>query len=95
MGVGLNAVKDQAFNQAGFDAGIIAGYAFGNKLSLETRLLFAKKHYWTDGKYFSTDKMGSSMPLGTEITEVHGSSRIAEYSAASALRFFLQTQLSL
>ena len=78
VGMGLNAVKEQSFNKAGFNAGGVAGYRFNRNFSLETGLLFAKKYYWTDGKYFSTAQMGSTMPAETEITEVHGSSRIIE-----------------
>lgn len=77
-GVDINAIKDQGFKKAGFDVGVLTGYRFSSALSLETGLLFAKKFYWTPGKYFSTDEMRSTMPAGTELIEVHGSSRILE-----------------
>jgi DNA-directed RNA polymerase subunit H (RpoH/RPB5) len=77
-GVDINAIKDQGFKKAGFDVGVLGGYRFSTALSIETGLLLAKKFYWTPGKYFSTDEMRSTMPAGTELTEVHGSSRILE-----------------
>ena len=77
-GVHINAVRNQGFKKAGFDVGVLAGYRFSSALSLETGLLFAKKFYWTSGKYFSLDEMRSTMPAGMELTEVHGSSRIVE-----------------
>lgn len=77
-GVDINAVKDQGFKKAGFDVGVLTGYRFSTAVSLETGLLFAKKFYWTPGKYFSTDEMRSTMPAGTELIEVHGSSRVLE-----------------
>ena len=77
-GVHLNGVKNQGFTKAGFDIGVIAGYRFSSSLSLETGLLFAKKFYWTSGKYFSLDEMRSTMPAGTEMIEVNGSSRTIE-----------------
>jgi hypothetical protein len=40
--------------------------------------LFAEKYYYTPGKYFSMDKMSGSMPAGTKMIEVYGSSRVLE-----------------
>ena len=77
-GVDINAVKDQGFKKAGFDVGVITGYRFNSALSIETGLLLAKKFYWTRGKYFSTEEMRSTMPAGTELIEVHGSSKVLE-----------------
>lgn len=77
-GVDINTIKDQGFKKAGFDVGVLAGYRFSSALSLESGLLFAKKFYWTTGKYFSMDEMRSTMPAAMEMIEVHGSSRILE-----------------
>lgn len=77
-GVDINGVKDQGFKKAGFDVGVLTGYRFSSALSLETGLLFVKKFYWTPAKYFSMDEMRSTMPAGTELIEVHGSSRVLE-----------------
>ncbi|MGI8950507.1 MAG: outer membrane beta-barrel protein [Chitinophagaceae bacterium] len=77
-GIQMNEVKNQGMKKPGFDFGIIAGYSFNKRTSIETGLLFSKKYYFTDGKYFSTDKMGSSMPAGMKILNLDGSSKVFE-----------------
>ena len=37
------------------------------KHQLETGLLLNKKNYFSDGKYFSMDKIGTTMPEGMEV----------------------------
>jgi hypothetical protein len=76
IGVSFNSVKYQGFRKPGFDIGLIAGYQISNKASVETGLFFGKKNYFTDGKYFSMDKVGSSMPPEMKILSLKGSSTL-------------------
>ena len=77
-GLHMNAIKDEGFKKTGFDIGLLGGYRFSRNFSLESGMLFAKKYYWTSGKNFDMSGMGSSMPSGMDMLEVHGSSQIIE-----------------
>jgi hypothetical protein len=72
LGPELNEVKSQGMRRAGFDAGIILGYSLNYRASVETGLLFAKKYYSSDGKYFKMD-----MP-GMKVMNLEGSSSVFE-----------------
>jgi len=77
-GLHMNAIKDEGFKKTGFDIGLLGGYRFSRNFSLESGMLFAKKYYWTSGKNFDMSGMGSSMPAGMDMLEVHGGSQIIE-----------------
>jgi len=77
-GVSFNTVKEQGMRKPGFDVGVIAGYYLNRKTSIEAGIFFDKKFYFSDGKYFSMDKVGSSMPSGTKILSLEGSSTLFE-----------------
>ena len=71
-GPSFNEVKQQGLNKPGFSAGIISGYQFNRKIAVETGLLFAKKTYFSEGKYFNQDKISSSVPTGMQIVSLEG-----------------------
>jgi len=77
-GVSFNAVKYQGLRKPGFDFGLLAGYQFNKNISLETGLLYAKKNYYSDGKYFSMNKVGGSMPQGMQVLSLEGSTQLLE-----------------
>jgi Outer membrane protein beta-barrel domain len=62
----------------GYEAGIIAGYQLNPKLALETGILFSKKNYACDGKYFHTDKLPQPMPAGMEVLSLSGNCTVFE-----------------
>jgi Outer membrane protein beta-barrel domain len=74
----FDEVKNQGLKKTGFSAGIIAGFQFKNNLSLETGLLYAKKPYFSTGKYFRMDKISSNMPPGMEMLSLEGKNSILE-----------------
>jgi hypothetical protein len=76
LGPEFNQVKNQGFRKAGFNAGLIAGYKLNKNISVETGLLYSKKYYFTDGKYF--DKKASSMPADMQIISLKGSRNLFE-----------------
>src|SRR5438105_1445021 len=78
IGASFNSIKYQEFGRPGFDIGIITGYQLTSKASVETGLFFGKKYYFTDGKYFSMDKVSSSMPPEMKILSLKGSSTLFE-----------------
>jgi len=73
----FNAVKEQSAG-TGWNLGVIGGYDLNDRLSLETGIIFSQKKYWTSGDYFSTSKVGASMPPPIKIMEVDGSSKAIE-----------------
>ena len=72
FGPEANQVKGQKLNKCGFDAGLTVGYSFNERLSLETGVLFAKKHYFSEGTYFNMQ-----MP-GMKIVSLQGNSTVIE-----------------
>ena len=87
-GVLFNEVKNQGLAGTGFSVGIIAGYRFNNRLSLEAGLVFAKKPYYSDGEYFSMDKISSAMPAGMEILSLEGHNAVWEIPVRLKYDFF-------
>ncbi|CAN5619938.1 hypothetical protein BH10BAC2_BH10BAC2_45510 [soil metagenome] len=77
-GSGFNAVKNQHVTKPGVDIGIVAGYRFNQRSSVEIGLLYSKKHYYSDGKYFKMEKTAGSMPAGMTITSLTGHSTVFE-----------------
>ncbi|WP_276502668.1 porin family protein [Terrimonas pollutisoli] len=73
----FDEVKNQGLKKTGFSAGLVGGYRFNAHWSIESGLLFAKKPYFSTGKYFSMDKMGS-MPQGMEILSIEGKNVMLE-----------------
>jgi hypothetical protein len=67
-------VKGQGIRKAGFNAGVIGGYRVNDKISVETGLLFSKRYYDSDGKYFDAGKM----PPGMNVINLEGSSSVFE-----------------
>jgi len=78
FGPSFSEVKYQGLRKPGFDVGIVAGYRVNKKILLETGLLFAQKYYFSDGKYFSMDKVRSSMPAGMKVLSLEGKSTVFE-----------------
>ena len=101
-GPSFNQVKNQGLNKNGYDIGLIAGYQLNRKLSVESGLLFEKKYYFSDGKYFDMSKAGSGMPAGMQVLSLEGSCAIFEipvklkYDLAgnNHMRFFATTGIS-
>jgi len=73
-GPSFSEVKSQGLKKAGIDAGVLAGYQLSNNFSVETGLLFSKKYYYSDGKYFNMSKM----PANMQVVSLEGSSAVFE-----------------
>jgi len=52
MGPILSQIKTQGYNKPGFDIGILVGYKFNRKISIETGLLHTTQYYSSSGKYY-------------------------------------------
>jgi hypothetical protein len=69
-GPDFSNIKWQGIDRTGYNLGLVAGYRFNEKLSIETGILWNRKKYYTDGKYFNM-KAGS-MPASMKIVNVQG-----------------------
>ena len=78
-GPAFNTIKDQGVTKTGYSLGLLGGYQFCERWSLETGLIYSRKFYKTDAKYFSMDKIGPAMPQGMHVMEVDGCSKFLEW----------------
>jgi hypothetical protein len=74
-GVDLSSIHFRSF-KTGSTKGFIIGYAFNNKWSIESGLLWDKRNVYDNGKYFNPP--GYTPSNGITITSVNGRSRIYE-----------------
>jgi hypothetical protein len=77
-GLDFSKVQSTSFNNTGFDFGLFLGFNLNSKLSLESGIIFNKKSYKSEGKNFSMNKVGSSMPAGMIINNLESRSSIIE-----------------
>lgn len=63
--------------KTGSTKGLIMGYAFSNRLSLESGLFWAQKRYSGDGQYFRPT--GYTLPAGVTMLAVAGDVRLYEW----------------
>jgi Outer membrane protein beta-barrel domain len=83
-GPDISNVDFQQVSKMGFTLGMIAGYRFNNRLSIETGLYWDKKFYYSDGNYFKPDKGISSY---VDISQVKGYCDMFELPIAIRLDF--------
>jgi hypothetical protein len=75
-GVDLSSIHFQSV-KTGAVKGLIIGYNFSRKWSIESGLLWDKKRFYDDGRYFSPP--GYTPTSGTRIVAVNGNSRLYEW----------------
>lgn len=76
-GPDISTIKLQPVNRTGFSVGLLIGYTVGKKLAVETGLMWDKKFYYTDGKYFNPKN--SVIPSYININDVDGSCSMIEW----------------
>lgn len=76
--VDFSNVKSMTNNNTGYGLGILFGYKFNRKISLETELIINKKNYSSEGRYFNMDKVKSTMPAGMHIKSLFTNSSVVE-----------------
>ena len=69
-GPDISTIKLQSVKKAGYSYGLLLGYRFTKRISLETNLLWARKDYYTDGKYI--DKKNFSIPSTVPVINLNG-----------------------
>ncbi len=76
-GPDFSTVKFQSVTKTGFSAGLLIGYRLNKKLAAETGVLWDKKFYYTEGKYFNPKNI--LIPSSIEIGDVTGSCIMIEW----------------
>jgi hypothetical protein len=74
----INTTKNKEFKKASWNIGLLGGYHFTKKLSVETGFLFSQKNYTTIGDHFSMKEIGSAMPPAMKVKAVDGYSKVIE-----------------
>jgi hypothetical protein len=69
-GPDLSTVKLDKIIKTGFTLGVITGYSFNKRVSVESGLLLDKKYYYSAGKYFNTKNV--YLPYHGELDNVDG-----------------------
>jgi hypothetical protein len=79
-GVDATTIKFQKIEDAGYSYGLLVGYQFNKKWSIETGAFLEKKYYYSDGKYFNTSKL--YLPANTRIDDASGDCKMIEVPVA-------------
>ncbi|MEO8569472.1 MAG: hypothetical protein ABI419_10055, partial [Ginsengibacter sp.] len=90
-GPDFSKVQSGSFSHTGFDAGILLGVRVNRKISFETGFMWNKKNYNSDGKDFSMDKVGSTMPSGMVINNLKSQSSFIEIPIKIKYDFFVKS----
>jgi hypothetical protein len=94
VGPDFSRVRQQSFHGTGFAAGLLLGYQFNNKFSIETGMLLGEKKYVCEGKYFSMKKISADMPVGMVLNSVSGDIRFIEIPVSVNYRFWQKRKAS-
>ncbi|MBO9570947.1 MAG: outer membrane beta-barrel protein [Chitinophagaceae bacterium] len=70
-GPDFSTVKYQEINNMGYSVGILAGYRFAKRWSVETGFIYDSKKYYTDGQHF--DKTNAGIPPSVYVESLDGS----------------------
>ncbi|MCF6407072.1 PorT family protein [Chitinophaga filiformis] len=66
----ITTVKFQRTSNVGYNVGLIAGYRFSKRLAVETGVIYERKYYYSEGKYFDTKK--TPWPDDMKLIDVDG-----------------------
>jgi hypothetical protein len=69
-GPDISTIRSQKVNDAGYTLGLLVGYKFNKRLSLESGVLWDRKDYYTTGEYFNKGSLG--LPQYAKIIDVDG-----------------------
>ena len=84
-GPDFSTVKNNSITKVGYSFGILTGYKPGKKLSFETGLMWSKRFYKSEGKYFDTKKL--PIPSYVKITELQGYCQMYELPVGATYDF--------
>ena len=91
-GIDLTTIRFQKVKEAGYDYGVLLGYQFAPKWSIETGFFMDRKFYYSKGEYFNTSKM--YLPPNSKILEVSGNCDMYEIPLNIRYNFSSSTKRS-
>lgn len=77
-GVDATTVKFQKIENAGTSYGLLLGYQFNKKWSVEGGAYVEKKYYYTEGTYFNASKIYPNMPANYWLDNISGNCKMVE-----------------
>ena len=86
----ISVVKWQKPSKPGYGLGIIAGYSFSKRLSVETGLLWDRKYYYSTGEHLNPEKV----PSNWNILDIDGWCRMFEIPVQARYTFSIRKQHS-
>lgn len=84
-GVDATTIKFQKIENAGAAYGLLFGYQFNKKWSVETGAFLEKKYYYTEGKYFNALKAG--IPPSWQVDNISGNCKMIEVPVSLKYNF--------
>jgi hypothetical protein len=86
-GVDVTTIKFQKVENAGKSYGVLVGYQFNKKWSVEAGSFIERKYYYTEGKYFNASKIYRPMPANYWIDNVSGNCKMIEVPVSLRYNF--------
>jgi hypothetical protein len=77
--IDYSSVKSSSAPQAGYAAGAIVGFHFSNTIDFESGLIFNKRNYYSEGRYFNMEKVRDAMPSGMQVMSLNTTSSVIEF----------------
>jgi len=84
-GADVSTIKFQSTKKAGLNIGVIGGYQFNKMFSIESGVIWDKKFYYSEGKYFNTAKI--NIPANSRIQNVNGNCEMIEVPVNVKINF--------
>jgi hypothetical protein len=81
----LSTIKGQHVSGIGYSAGAIVGYTLNNRWQIEGGVLWSRKKYYTDGKYFN--KEGAGVPDYVNVLWLDGGCEMLEFPIVARYNF--------
>jgi hypothetical protein len=89
-GMDVTTIKLQKIEDAGYGYGMLIGYQFNKKWSVETGAFLEKKYYYSDGKYLNTSKI--YLPPNSRIEDATGNCKMVEMPLAVKYNFSIRKE---
>lgn len=89
----ISTVKFQSVKNTGVTIGLLIGYQFNKKISLESGLAWNKKYYYSDGEYFNAKNI--ALPAYAQIKKLDGICKMIEVPVTIKYNFKSSTKTNL
>jgi hypothetical protein len=93
LGPDISTVKGEKTSHLGYTAGVVLKYQLSRRISVEGGLLWAKKNYYSDGKYFDTS--GLKLPMHSVVKTAEGYCKMFEIPVNIRYDFLIKKNYAL